>query len=741
MNLSCPIIGQPTLTASQVREYLRRSLATNPPLREPLPDADRHTVRLALPATLGAALRMSAEQRKTSVATEAGERVHGLRIRERLNATLPAESLPRASDSKTDDDDLQRLRVKAAHYAEAAIAQKQIALIEAATGSGKSRMIANAAAHILANDPDACIWIVAPSLTILSHLIAESNHVAGLTNTRGTVILGRRQFVSPTLAAEGIHTILKSEDSTELVAQCEALDAWLRDGAPPRSAGTKQFALYVPSLSHTADDATLLAPDLPISDWTLDNAPADLDANLRGKIEATRNHDASLIYTTHAYLAAALNLASLRQVPLTITHLIVDEAHALEENIAQSRCHGYSTLGWQIWAKAQKGGTSDSLRKATDAARKAIASQVNSLDEGRIPDAIAEKIRHSLMPVLRACKSHAEDSGEVKELEGLLRPGHSLYLTLSRVRRYPTLIAGPASVRNYLREHLWGKVRNALLYSATLFLIDRSGQPNAHYTRIKLGIPPERILNTLPLNYRDIYAAPMLHIPTPAQAGSLCYPGASQQDSMEVAEVAAGKELDQWHNNVSEHIRAVAESAIGGTLVLTTSFADARSIAHRLPDLRERLIDAESRLRSSLSADRFRAAAQAGLKPLWFATGNAWTGLDLRDHDAEHACDDTLLTDLVIVRVPQSLNRSSTQIARLEWMGFRADVAECGIRLKQGIGRLIRRPGVKNRRLHILDGRLIATPRPHYIFYRNILAPYINRNPLLPPQPFCETRG
>jgi ATP-dependent DNA helicase DinG len=96
----------------------------------------------------------------------------------------------------------------------------------------------------------------------------------------------------------------------------------------------------------------------------------------------------------------------------------------------------------------------------------------------------------------------------------------------------------------------------------------------------------------------------------------------------------------------------------------------------------------------------------ARMRPVWLATGPAWTGLNLRDEAAKTAEQDTLLTDLVILRAPIGQNRSSTQRTRRRAWGFTADVFEASIRLRQGIGRLVRRPGVKFRRLWVLDSRL-----------------------------------
>ena len=73
----------------------------------------------------------------------------------------------------------------------------------------------------------------------------------------------------------------------------------------------------------------------------------------------------------------------------------------------------------------------------------------------------------------------------------------------------------------------------------------------------------------------------------------------------------------------------------------------------------------------------------------------------------EDPAKDFLLTDLVIVRIPYGMNRTSTHIAREAW-NPNADFKgkEAILRLKQGLGRLMRQDGVTDRHIWFLDGRI-----------------------------------
>lgn len=60
----------------------------------------------------------------------------------------------------------------------------------------------------------------------------------------------------------------------------------------------------------------------------------------------------------------------------------------------------------------------------------------------------------------------------------------------------------------------------------------------------------------------------------------------------------------------------------------------------------------------------------------------------------------------MILRVPIGLNRSSTQFTRRRALGYNAVIYEAGFLLKQCLGRLMRRQGLTDRRIWLLDGRI-----------------------------------
>lgn len=155
--------------------------------------------------------------------------------------------------------------------------------------------------------------------------------------------------------------------------------------------------------------------------------------------------------------------------------------------------------------------------------------------------------------------------------------------------------------------------------------------------------------------------------------------------------------------------------------MLTTSYERIRLISEAVSALGDRLV-IQSRKRGVRGAQaEFIRKAREGLRPVWLAVGPAWTGLDLRDETVP-AEQDYLLTDLAITNIPFGTNRSTTHANRSQYVRT-AERDRAALEFKQGLGRLMRREGVSNRRLHLLDPRIWAA-KGFYAPFRKILEPY-----------------
>ena len=166
----------------------------------------------------------------------------------------------------------------------------------------------------------------------------------------------------------------------------------------------------------------------------------------------------------------------------------------------------------------------------------------------------------------------------------------------------------------------------------------------------------------------------------------------------------AQKPTEAWCSSIAKALRHVHSGSRGGVLVLCGSFAEIESLRTQLSIPETIFQSASSTARQC--KDHFVQAYRSGQKPLWLGTGSSWTGLDLRDELAGCAKEDFLLTDLVITRFPFAASSSTPHLARKAQGGFVYELLEACIKFRQGLGRLIRQPGVTHRQIWVLDGRM-----------------------------------
>ncbi len=281
------------------------------------------------------------------------------------------------------------------------------------------------------------------------------------------------------------------------------------------------------------------------------------------------------------------------------------------------------------------------------------------------------------------------------------------YLSFSPQRAYPQLYLGPRSVETYLGT-LWELVRAGAAVSATLYTYQGGGY-SANYQRMLLGIPAQKAREYAPVHVRWTRDPVTVYTPDTANTAKLLPPhGVSPRKDDET----------RWHHEVAGLLRRVHSTSAGGVLVLLTSYRTVNLLAELLADLDLAMVRAlpSSPVRSQIAA--FHRRSKDGIKPLWLAVGAAWTGIDVGGHsdswksmfgNVVPAEEDNVLTDLVIPRLPYHLNQSITYRWRLKNRPeFPWATLEAGFVFMQGLGRLIRRPGLpSNRRIFVTDARLV----------------------------------
>lgn len=649
----------------------------------------------------------------------------------------------------------------------------KIVFTEAGTGSGKSRLIAHAAAFALAlrnqgkvpalrelgpstglpnwllehaqaaldarvhrlattGESPRAVLVCAPSIENIVHLLREWQAVQGTLDPKGllatAVVLGRAQFVSPSKLA----MLLEA-----LEEPCPGIEQWLTEGMHAHFTPTTQIlAKSVPGVFGLVADLECLARGTALNalDAALDD---DSPQNEQAPYLALKEQSgtADLVFTSTAMLAMD-NICLAQQdrralLPYPVA-LFIDEAHTIESIQASVAAKSLSFLRLRAelrateWLSLRKDSAAQQVLAAVQRASVALAAVPDGtpLPIFRCTDRQAVAAWESAQPAiddLKKCLGNLVTGKRVKENAtpvqtrairyaqraistlNMLTEEYKGYMTQSPRQHQIGFVVGPPSVQKYLLAR-WVTTPMGMLLSGTLAHIGSSGHSFAAI-RAEMAVPPDRDGTTNPLHPAWIYATPTVHMPSMDVFHKYVPPNAEQVEEDEEA-------MQQWLRNCAKAIAHAAATAAGGTLVLMTSFDRLQGLSDaindRYPELAQRLIRQERHERLSHSADAFRAMASKGKRPVWLATGAAWTGLDLSDAAVpdERAADDLLLTDLVIPNLPFGLDRTTTHIARIGRIGFGAEIIGVQRRLRQGLGRLIRREDLQKRRIWILDGRL-----------------------------------
>jgi ATP-dependent DNA helicase DinG len=249
-------------------------------------------------------------------------------------------------------------------------------------------------------------------------------------------------------------------------------------------------------------------------------------------------------------------------------------------------------------------------------------------------------------------------------------------------------------------KYLWERVGAAAMVSATLYTNGVEGG----LSRWKLCVPKERVV-FLPAVIPEWVTKPVKL--------------RSDRVSIPPDDSAA------WFDESAAKIQSIAADTKGGLLILCTSYLAVTELGERLrSSLGERLIIQDRSTGAKKCADHHKDLYFRGIKPVWLATGSAWTGMNLTDdREGSLAKDDRMLSDLVITRLPIGIARSLTHERRKALQGFAVVTTEAVFQMRQGIGRAVRREGVPDRNLWVLDSR-IDGKEGWAATFRSALKPY-----------------
>ena len=588
----------------------------------------------------------------------------------------------------------------------------KITLLEGSTGIGKSRVIAKTALPLLSSTN---VGIFAPTLAVLYQLFEEFTITAKELPIHPTIAIyiGRRNFVDLYKLEDLLPTLETSAPDAAARAR-----SWIKQGGPTITRTSQLLKTHVP-VQWLVDDLIDIVPEIYAPSVVCDDLSEPcpgLDAYKEAR-EGINN--AQVIFSTHTMLCLSiLSIRAKRPALLPgFGAIFIDEAHQLEE--AMASCTGSDLSIRHLYASLRDGYTRKDISPNRWQAIAVLISQCKEQLEMLPPDyfvragAEGEPPYQKFRQYASALAAHLKEikhSDDILWLERTHRWHYTLEqiasynfearVTFSPKLRFPSVTVGPSSLRHHF-ANLWDSFKSACLLSATLYVCERPAQFSSRFIRLKLFIPSDRSFETKPFVAPWIYNSPTLYSPEPEHAQAFAYPGESRESPIEI---------EKWFKTIASSISLVAKDAAGGTLVLCSSYADTEALGNRLDSLNERRIvqtrDDSVKALTSL----FKAEARAGNRPVWVATGPAWTGLDLRDELAKNASDDRILTDLVITRNPMGRNRTAAHLARVARLGFEQELLDAAFTLRQGLGRLIRREDLKNRRIWFLDGRIHTKP-------------------------------
>lgn len=663
-----------------------------------------------------------------------------------------------------------------------ALSDGHIALVEAATGVGKTLAMLLAAEDRLRTVPDSRVVISVPTLAVMRQFVATYTELvsAGFEIHSVETLFGRREFVS----LDALREVL---DNPKYVDHRQSISAWIAlNGEPmPDSPFDKPWL---------ASTLRRIAPGFPVEACVIPDLPSDTDPGYLAYAQQFDHRDRDtqeILLCTHAMLSISTkhrhwgahrsqSYRDMRHQEVTLMkaiksaqdpsdktelqntlrerqnarllhgaelsadmgklppfrYLIIDEAHLLESAMSSANASYLSIHSLVKKAsECHKAGLGITAKKldAIHAAANRLQSIANyakddstALNDDSKASVLARETLIELLDVITLGRSKKKglttaqkllisqlEYGQAVLRTALLSHGPSVRSTVkfSPVREFPQIHVGANRVDGLLAS-LWASVKAAACVSATLYVSKKDGF-SSNYQRKILSVPDDRAKDYPPVVPLWMYEA-VKGVALPSITRPLQPP--SRREKLTPAEHAQREET--WLRDVSHRVAEIHSTAAGGTLVLMTSYDSVKKLSRLMPSsLHDQLVTASVDASLAEQSIAFLKLARAGHKPLWLATGAAWTGLDIGGHEPFRdllkeetlpASEDNVLTDLVMPRLPFGINKSITHEhrilsdPRMPW-----EILDMIFRLKQGVGRLVRREGLpNNRRIFFLDSRI-----------------------------------
>lgn len=630
----------------------------------------------------------------------------------------------------------------AALLAEAHDKQK-IAMLEAATGCGKTMVFAAHAVDLAAKGER--VAIAAPTLSLVRAVADEVRRIAAPANVNVTTILGRSEFVSET----SLRSWLAQTDETEALTKAQA---WL---------GQQDAHGW------RLEDLVHAAPEVPAEEVRLHRGAADEGdagyAAYRRQFDAAYAQQTHILVLTHAMLAMHLDevlrgyrrargdqkpkdvvgtrqevaearvdwmLAHLDRpqgtLPWDPTVVILDEAHLFPERMRSALSTQVSFVGIARRLRRVQEHASRDIARRVSASADHIERLIQGLSDaggtrGYEPVSLRDPANAEFRPIINELQHLVADASKAankardpvvrREVEALSAEADSLRLAAKRVDtlgsratialrwspswRYPVIDMS----QQYIAEHLallWRQTRSGALVSATLYEHRMAGLDGT-FMAGALGVPAELIANQKsPIIPRWLRDGVVVHQVQPRA-------GRARESYFHTPAQRGGKNERRWTIALASAVEAIAEQAAGGTLIYCTAYETVRHIQEWLAfsPIADRVIASHPSDGASgyqRRREQFLTAGAAGARPVWLATGRIQQGESFTLENVPPD-QDFALTDLVVTKLPFGPKDA------LDGKRYYVQEMAMFFAFRQLIGRLIRGPGYRDRQLWLLDPR------------------------------------
>lgn len=431
-----------------------------------------------------------------------------------------------------------------------------------------------------------------------------------------------------------------------------------------------------------------------------------------------------------SYLSSLINSVESEDIANSLPDtkkLIIDEAHLFEENFSNAVSMGVPLNKLINSVKKINESAFHQLRFLQDkvidlAGTENIIWMDNRSKSREIISIVAEMkqiMTKKVLPKLNKKKRKTVNDQFIYDgntaLSGILNMSETLLslISFSSIRKYPSIYSSKKNIDKEL-NFLW-EDKSVCLVSATLYIpTPGNAQDEKVYMNI-LSIPRQRHVGMIPIRPKWVTEPVTFLMPDKnnellIKTREVDLITSSNEDGLlsdnDVIEDVV------WIKDIAKYLHDARDTTVGGTLVLMTSYDTVNQLEHELsrlaPDIP--LIVSRRGVKIESNTHNFIESAKQGLKPIWLATGQSWTGTDISGRNIKgqtyDPAVDNILTDLVIPKLPFRVNRSVSHIQRSK-ISFIAEINMTITILIQGIGRLVRSMDLPhNRRIHFLDKRI-----------------------------------